>query len=125
MAAERNELLRSAFIAKIGNGYVPEQFVFLDESAKDERTLSRRYGYSYASTRARSKVPALTNNGIVAIEVMEGSYNKKKFEDFIYTQVVCGSCFTLRPVNLISYIYINILILHVADTSYESVSWQK
>ena len=48
MAAERNELLRSAFIAKIGNGYVPEQFVFLDESAKDEQTLSRRYGYSCA-----------------------------------------------------------------------------
>jgi len=54
MAAERNELLRSAFIAKIGNGYVPEQFVFLDESAKDEQTLSRRYGYSCAG--ARSKV---------------------------------------------------------------------
>ena len=31
MAAERNELLRSAFIAKIGNGYVSEQFVFLNE----------------------------------------------------------------------------------------------
>jgi len=101
MAAERNELLRSAFIAKIGNGYVPEQFVFLDESAKDERTLSRRYGYSYVGTKARSKVmfvrgkrytilPALTIDGIVAVEVIEGSYNKKKFEDFICTQVVCG-----------------------------------
>ena len=29
MAAKRNELLRSA---KIGTGYIPEQFVFIDES---------------------------------------------------------------------------------------------
>ena len=34
MAAERNELLHSVFIAKIGSGYVPEQFVFLDESSQ-------------------------------------------------------------------------------------------
>ncbi|CAG8673634.1 7024_t:CDS:2, partial [Paraglomus occultum] len=39
-AAERNELLRSAFIAEIGSDYVPEQFIFVDESAKDERTTS-------------------------------------------------------------------------------------
>ncbi|CAG8790601.1 17697_t:CDS:2, partial [Acaulospora morrowiae] len=98
MATERNELLRSAFIAKIGNGYVPEQFVFLDESVKDEQTLSHRYGYSYVGTKAQSKVmfvrgkhytilPALTIDGIVAVKVIEESYNKKKFEDFIYTQI--------------------------------------
>ncbi|CAG8617014.1 2299_t:CDS:2 [Acaulospora morrowiae] len=75
MAAERNELLRSAFIAKIGNGYVPEQFVFLDESAKDE---DKRY----------TILPALTIDGIVAVEIIERSYDKKKFEDFIYTQVI-------------------------------------
>jgi len=40
-------LLRSAFIVEIGTGYMPEQFILVDESAKDERTLSRRYGYSY------------------------------------------------------------------------------
>src|SRR5438128_4681956 len=56
-AAERNELPRSVFIAEIGSCYVPEQFIFIDESAKDQRTLSRRYGYLYVlNTRARSKV---------------------------------------------------------------------
>ena len=55
-AAERNELLRSAFIVEIGTGYMPEQSIFIDESAKDERTLSRRYGYSYVNTRARLRV---------------------------------------------------------------------
>ena len=54
-AAERNELLRSAFIVEIGTGYMPERSIFIDESAKDERTLPR-YGYSYVNTRARLSV---------------------------------------------------------------------
>ena len=32
---ERNELLRSSFITKIGESYSPEQLIFLDESAMD------------------------------------------------------------------------------------------
>ena len=75
---ERNELLCSAFIAEISTGYMPEQFIFVDESAKDERTPSRRYGYSCVNTRARLRVafvrgkrysilPALTLDGIVML----------------------------------------------------------
>jgi len=75
--------------------------------------LSRRYGYSCVGARAQSKVvfvrgkcysilPALTIDGIVAVEVIEGSYNKKKFEDFIYTQVVCGSCF-IQGIYILTY----------------------
>ena len=66
-------------------------------------SLSHRYGYSYMGMRAQSKVmfvrgkcytilPVLTIDGIVAVEVIKGSYNKKKFEDFIYTQVACNFC---------------------------------
>ncbi|CAG8847907.1 36031_t:CDS:2 [Gigaspora margarita] len=33
---ERNELLCSAFMARIGSQYKREQLVFLDESSKDE-----------------------------------------------------------------------------------------
>jgi hypothetical protein len=40
----RNELLRSAFIATIGH-YRTDQLVFMDESSKDECTLTRLYGY--------------------------------------------------------------------------------
>ena len=80
---ERNELLCSAFIAEIGTGYMPEQFIFVDESAKDERTPSRRYGYSYVNTRARLRVafvrgkrysilPALTLDGIVMLVSSSG-----------------------------------------------------
>ncbi|GBC10714.1 hypothetical protein RclHR1_09850003 [Rhizophagus clarus] len=46
LAREKNELLRSAFISKIGSQYRPDQLIFIDESSKDERTLNRSYGYS-------------------------------------------------------------------------------
>ena len=82
-AVERNELLRSAFIAEIGTGYMPEQFIFVDESAKDEHTPSRRYGYSYVNARARLRVafvrgkrysilPTLTLDGIVMLVSSSG-----------------------------------------------------
>ena len=52
---ERNELLRSAFMIHIGNNYKPDQLIFMDEFLKDERSLSREYGYSEINTRARKK----------------------------------------------------------------------
>ena len=52
---ERNELLRSTFIAKVGRKYKPEQLIFMDEAAKDERSLSRGYGYSLKNTFATKK----------------------------------------------------------------------
>ena len=73
----------------------------MDESAKDERTLTRRYGYSLMNTRAVKKnvfvrgkryaiLPAMSLDGIIALDVMEGSCDKKKFEKFIISQVVCS-----------------------------------
>ena len=103
MAVERNELLCSSFISKIGESYSPEQLIFLDESAKDERSLSRGYGYAFANPRAQKKVvfvrgkrytilPALTTEGIVAVEIMEGSCDKEKFNEFILSRVVSLLC---------------------------------
>jgi hypothetical protein len=34
-------------------------------------------------------MPALTLDGIVAVEVIEGSYNKNAFQEFIISQVAC------------------------------------
>jgi DDE superfamily endonuclease len=73
--------------------------VFLDEAAKDERTSTRRYGYSTINQRARKSIvfvrgkrytilPALSLDGIIAFEILEGSYTKDKFHDFILDQVV-------------------------------------
>jgi hypothetical protein len=75
--------------------------IFLDESAKDERNLSRLYGYSPRNVRAQKKVvfvrgkrytilpAALTLEGLVAIDVFEGSCDRKRFVDFVLNQVVC------------------------------------
>ncbi|CAG8540756.1 44985_t:CDS:2 [Gigaspora margarita] len=52
---ERNELLRSAFMARIGSQYTSNQLIFLDKSSKDERTIFRGYGYSELNTRVFKK----------------------------------------------------------------------
>jgi hypothetical protein len=90
--------LRSAFIANIGR-YKTEQLVFMDESSKDERTSTRLYGYSEVNSRAIKKVifvrgkrytllPALTEQGIIAVDIMEGSCTKQRFKEFVVSQVV-------------------------------------
>jgi hypothetical protein len=79
--------------------FQPEQLIFLDESSKDERTLSRNYGYSFSSQNAIKKVvflrgirytilPALTMDGFVACDIMKGSCSKERFRTFILSQVV-------------------------------------
>ena len=71
--------------------YTSEQLIFIDESAKDERTLIRLYGYSPINTRAKKNVvfirgkryiilPALSLEGFIAVDIMEGSCDKKKFQ---------------------------------------------
>ncbi|CAB4386724.1 unnamed protein product [Rhizophagus irregularis] len=69
-AAERNELLRSAFIASIGR-YRIDQLVFMDESSKDERTSTRLY-----------------ERGIIAVDIIEGSCTKQRFKEFVISQVL-------------------------------------
>ncbi|GES75264.1 homeodomain-like protein [Rhizophagus clarus] len=52
-ATERNELLRSAFIASISH-YRIDQLVFMNESSKDECTSTCLYSYSDINSRAIS-----------------------------------------------------------------------
>lgn len=105
-ASERNELLRSAFIASIGR-YRTDQLVFMDESSKDERTLTRLYGYSEINSRALKKVvfvrgkrytllPALTEQGIIAVDIIEGSCNKQRFKEFVISQVVSTIVYIIK-----------------------------
>lgn len=69
----------------------------MDEASKDNRTLSRGYGYSFKNTFATKKnvfvrgtrytiLPALSLQGIIAVDIMEG---KDKFKEFIISNVVC------------------------------------
>ena len=85
---------------KIGSEFKLEQLVFIDETSKDERSLSRAYGYSVKNTRVEKNVvfvrrkkytilPALTLDGFIAGDIIEGSCDKERFQTFILTQVVC------------------------------------
>ena len=72
-------------------------------SAKDNRSLSRFYKYSPQNIRACKKVvfirekrytilPALTLDGFVAVDIFKEACDKKRFIDFILSQVVCKYC---------------------------------
>ena len=58
-----NELVCSEFIAKISE-YSAEQLIFIEESAKDERTLSREYGYAFTNEEHRRKSFSFGENAI-------------------------------------------------------------
>jgi len=99
-AYERNEIMRAHYLGVIGEHYTPNQLIFIDKSAKDERSLSRLHGYSPRNTHACKKVvfirgkrytilPALTLDGFISVDIFEGSCDKKRFVDFVLNQVVC------------------------------------
>ncbi|GBB83722.1 hypothetical protein RclHR1_01040027 [Rhizophagus clarus] len=96
---ERSDILRGVYLYNIGMNYTAEQLIFIDESAKDERTLTRLYGYSSINTRAKKSVvfvrgkrytilPALSLEGFIAVDIMEGSCDKERFKTFVLTQLV-------------------------------------
>ena len=91
----------SEYIARI-SGYQPDQLVFVDESSVDHRTIYRGSAWSFWGTQAQHKaflcaemvwmshiftaiwesyiiwrfsvLPALSLNGIIHCEIIEGSY---------------------------------------------------
>ena len=77
----------------------PDMFVALDESAVDDRTGQRQYGWSPAGqpcvrcmtflrgTRY-SILLALMTDGIIALDIFEGSVMKERFLHFLREQVV-------------------------------------
>lgn len=76
----------------------PDVFVFLDESAVDQGTAHRTHGRSKPGTRCvrrmtfirgvrHSILPALTLDGIIGLDIFEGSVNKDRFLLFLRDQV--------------------------------------
>jgi transposase len=103
-AAERDEELRTIWEADMAQYTDPDVFVALDESAVDNKTLQREYGRSLVGSpcvrRATflrgvrySILPALTTEGIVALDIFEGSVTKERFLTFIHEQIVCSLLF--------------------------------
>ena len=99
-AMEANEQVRICYQAETSRFTDPDYFVFIDESHVDRKTAHRSKGWSLIgvppverSTFLRgvrhSILPALTTEGVVALEIFEGSVNKAKFIQFLRDNVVC------------------------------------
>jgi hypothetical protein len=76
-----------------------EQLVFIDESASNERTLDRKFGWSPVGLPSReirpakrsarwSILPAYTLKGYITHEIVHGSFNGQLFNDFIANKVL-------------------------------------
>ena len=106
-AAERNEELRTLWELELSQLNDPDLFVFLDESAVDNRTVQRSSGWSAVGGRSTSRstflrgkrhslLPALSSDGIIALEIIEGSVNKERFLLFLRDRIVRPSLICLR-----------------------------
>ena len=112
-AIERSVQKRAKYIAKIALRYTNDQLVFVDESSADRRTTYRGYAWAIGGRRAVRKaffvrgrryrdftipgcdynlicgenrysiLPALSLNGIISLDIVEGSFNKVLFARFI------------------------------------------
>ncbi|POG62832.1 hypothetical protein GLOIN_2v1435777, partial [Rhizophagus irregularis DAOM 181602=DAOM 197198] len=71
VAYKQNETLRDFFMYQIRIEYNAEQLIFIDETFKNERSVS----YLYV-------------DGFIAADIMEGSCDKDRFRTFIITQVL-------------------------------------
>jgi hypothetical protein len=99
-AAERDEHLRAVWEGEMAQYDDPDLFVFLDESSVDNKTGQRKEGRSRRGTpcvrRATficgtrySILPALTVDGIMAMDIFPGSVDRERFLLFLCEQVVC------------------------------------
>ena len=79
--------------------FTPKQLVFIDESAANERTANRKYGWApigvsphvYQSIKRSERwsiLPAYTVDGFMNWEIVHGSYDKALFNAFIQCKVL-------------------------------------
>lgn len=97
-AAEQNDLLRATWMAQYGD--IPmSYFVWLDESSVDDLTNARTHGWAplgsacvrratFIRGQRFSVLPALTVDGIIAMDIFEGSVNKERFINFVNEEIV-------------------------------------
>ena len=118
-AKERSELLRADYIFTVGMEYQPEQLIFLDETDKVERSLSRSYEYSFKNQRVSQKVvflrgvrytilPALTLDGFIACDIMKGSCSQERFCSFILSHIV----------SIIVYVYVCVTYIYICNCNF-------
>ena len=97
-ACQRNEVLISAFTFKMTQ-WDARQLIFVDESAYNERTGDRRYGWGPSGHRARVKrwlkkserwslLPAYTLNGYLNPILFKGAITAQIFQDWLRNDIL-------------------------------------
>ena len=90
---QRSEECRARYMAEISI-YDPAMFVWIDETGCDRRNSRRRYGYSVRDIPPRdhrllicgvrySGITVMSMEGIHEVQLVEGSVNGDKFEEFV------------------------------------------
>jgi hypothetical protein len=98
-AAERNETLRDEWIKNKLTLYTAEQLIFIDESAANERSAHRKFGWApIGATPAQtlplkrserySILPAYASDGYIDWLIVQGSFDKELFNHFIEMMVL-------------------------------------
>jgi transposase len=98
-AKEQSEPLRRVYLARMAEHYTADQIVALDESACNERTGDRKYGwsprnepveltYSFKRSERWSLLPALTVNGYLSYTIFQGAITSELMEEFLEYQVL-------------------------------------
>jgi hypothetical protein len=87
--AKQNKMLRATWQVKYGD--IPAKyFIWLDESSVDDKTNQCTSGWAplrhacvhwatFIQGQRYSVLPALTCDGIIALDIFEGSVNKERF----------------------------------------------
>jgi hypothetical protein len=97
-AAQRNPELRAAWLRKLAD-WTADQLIFIDESAANERTADRKYGWapvgttpyttrSFKRSERWSILPAYTMDGFMTWDIRHGSYTAESFEEFIENKIL-------------------------------------
>ena len=90
IARQRNELLRSSY-RRLVSDFHQHQFLFIDESAKDDRTFQRKFGMCLKGCRLAnhgnftrgkrfSVLAAMAATGVQVAHSIIGSYDMSQFE---------------------------------------------
>jgi hypothetical protein len=93
-------LLRDEWIRKLSD-WTAEQLVFVDESAANEPTTHRKYGWAsigitsvqqqcFKRSERWSILPAYTIEGFIIWEIVHGSFNTELFQEFVENKVLPG-----------------------------------
>lgn len=98
-ATEQSDPFRRVFQARLQLNYTAEQIVAIDESACNERTGDRKYGWSpvgkpveleYSIKRSErwSILPAMTVDGYLAHHIFQGAITAAILEDFLESSIL-------------------------------------